>query len=133
MYCFFLNIIRNCKNRNENRSENRNRFLRVVSIDLQVAFKAPTTIGSLFKFKDKTPRELLSMVVYKLTCLDCGKSYIGKTSRNICVRIAEHKNTNDDKSSVARHIIATGHQMDWNWQILDRASYDKKLCLKEML
>ena len=62
--------------------------------DLKIAFKAPKTIGSLFSFKDKTPKNSQFNVIYQFTCEDCDKNYIRKTARNFCVRLDEHLSEN---------------------------------------
>ena len=95
-------------------------------------FKSPFEIGMLFPFKDKTPVELRSKVVYRISCKDCDGFYIGKTIRSLKIRIGEHKK--GINSSVHKHMEINGHQIDWeNVSILDRASNDQKLLLKEML
>ena len=49
------------------------------------------TIGSLFNYKDKLPKELLSSIVYKFSCAHCNSaSYIGSSIRTLKVRVAEH-------------------------------------------
>ena len=103
-------------------------------INLIVAFKSPFTIGNFFPFKDKVPSNLLSKVVYCLSCINCDSSYVGKTSRNICVRLSEHQaQVHNNDSSVMKHMRESGHTIDWNWKILDKADTDQKLLLKEML
>ena len=106
-------------------------------VQLRVMFTCPTTIGNMFKFKDKTPDQLRSLVVYRINCKDCGEFYVGKTSRCICRRVFEHKRgtgTGEYKSSLLKHATNTGHTMDYdNIEILDEASSDHKLLLKEML
>lgn len=48
--------------------------------------------------------------------------------------MAEHQANNlNNNSSVMKHISETGHTMDWNWQISDKANTNQKLLLKEML
>ena len=52
-------------------------------------------------------------VVYILKC-PCGLCYVGKTTRELKVRISEHKSTirnKDEKSSVARHFNEAGHDV----------------------
>jgi len=103
-------------------------------VDFNVAFKAPKTIGELFPFKDNVKNtEDKSLVVYKIKCKECGAEYIGKTERMLCHRIKEHqKNT----SSVCyQHVDKNpGHQMDYeNIEIIDKASTDFKLRMKELL
>ena len=101
-------------------------------VDFRVMFKAPLQIGGLFPFKDKIPTDLRSMVVYRICCKDCGMSYIGKTERSFSVRLKEHRT--GKSSNVHTHMIKEGHQIDWEGaRIIDVASNNKKLLLKEML
>ena len=48
-------------------------------------------IGSFFNYKDKLPLCSRSSVVYKINCSLCGTTYVGSTSRTLCLRTAEHK------------------------------------------
>ena len=48
-------------------------------------------IGSFFNYKDKLPLCSRSSVVYKFNCSLCGTTYVGSTSRTLCLRTAEHK------------------------------------------
>ena len=63
----------------------------------------PFKIGSLFSLKDSLPLTHRANVVYKFSCAGCNASYIGETTRQLCVRANEHLQT-DKKSSVYRHI-----------------------------
>ena len=107
------------------------------NVQLRVMFTCSKTIGNLFKFKDKTPDHLNSLVVYRIKCKDCGDFYVGKTSRCICRRVFEHRKgtgSGEYKSSLFKHAQNTGHEIDYeNIEIIDRASSDHKLLLKEML
>ena len=47
-------------------------------IHLRVLFKSYSTIGSHFKFKDRTPKEYQSNVIYKFTCESCKAFYLVK-------------------------------------------------------
>ena len=52
-------------------------------------------------------------VVYLLKC-PCGLVYVGKTTRELRIRISEHKSNirnKDEKSSVARHFNVAGHEV----------------------
>ena len=50
-------------------------------VEFNVAFKAPSTIGDMFPFKDSIEKvEDMFKVVYKLNCETCGVDYIGKTT-----------------------------------------------------
>ena len=107
------------------------------TVKFRVMFTCPTTLGKMFSFKEKTPNDLRSLLVYKINCSNCNDFYIGKTSRCLIRRIHEHKSgtgTGDYKSSLYKHSQDTGHVIDYNnVEILDTASSDHKLLLKEML
>src|SRR5436190_21468242 len=64
--------------------------------------------------------------VYKITCSDCPKYYIGRTEREFKVRFKQHipRNTAEQKSTNAEHLINSNHKysgIDNNVQILHRA------------
>ena len=59
-------------------------------IHIQPIQRPPSSISKYFPIKDPIPKLLKSNVVYKLNCLDCESSYIGKTIRQTCRRIQEH-------------------------------------------
>ena len=80
---------------------------------------------------------LQSLVVYRIKCKDCGDFYVGKTSRCIYRRVIEHQKgtgVGEYKSSLFKHAKNTGHSIDYkNVEIIDGASIDHKLLLKEIL
>jgi transposase-like protein len=47
--------------------------------DLKIAFRMNNTIENLLKQRDLIPNEFSSSGVYKLTCPDCHKAYVGQT------------------------------------------------------
>jgi len=56
--------------------------------------KAPSTIGNMFPFKDKTrDTPIQSLVVYKINCATCQAEYIGKMQRILAIRMKEHPKT----------------------------------------
>ena len=65
------------------------------------------------KYKDRTKSSM--GCVYKLTCEDCGESYIGETGRKLDVRMSEHQRyvRNKEGSAIAEHICNTGHKVDF--------------------
>ena len=67
--------------------------------------------------KVKTPREYLEKKdMYKVPCMDCDKSYIGETGRNLKKRIVERKyavNRKDGKNGIAVHANDHNHRVDW--------------------
>ena len=105
-----------------------------LNVNLRVAFKSPTTLGSHFPFKDKiTDPKKLSNVIYHLKCKTCEADYIGMSKRIWTHRMNEHEKT-DENSHVYEHHHEDGHEIDFeNVEILDRADSLKKLEYKEML
>ena len=57
------------------------------SAELSIVFKAGSTIGQMFPFKDRVPQLMRSFVIYKITCDACGASYIGKTTQLLNARL----------------------------------------------
>ena len=47
-------------------------------------------VRNMFINKSKTPVELCSDLVYQFTCNGCNATYIGETSRHLCIRAREH-------------------------------------------
>ena len=73
-----------------------------------------------------------SKVVFQINCLDCNKFYIGKTKRQLGMRVKEHKI--QENSSVHKHMLLENHRIDWDEiKIIDSARDDRRLLLKEML
>ena len=60
-------------------------------IRLNLVYKAYSTIGNHFVFKDRQPQDCKSNLIYRYTCERCKAFYIGKTKKQFAVRIAEHK------------------------------------------
>ena len=61
------------------------------TLTIRVLYRTALTIQNFFRVKDLTPKNLLSSVVYQVSCKDCNAQYIGKTIRHIEVRLTEHK------------------------------------------
>jgi hypothetical protein len=74
--------------------------------------------------------------VYRIPC-ECGKVYIGQTGRSIETRCKEHMRDirldQPEKTEVAEHSINTGHQIDFNVSVLDRASGYMDRLVKEVI
>ena len=76
----------------------------------------------------------MSNIIYQVSCKDCSKFYIGKTTRNFCIRLEEHLSTkNKNDSLIRKHMDESKHIMDLDRKLLDKASTNQKLLLKEML
>ena len=86
--------------------------------NLQIIFKSPCRLSSMFCFKDKLPKHILSGVVYKFTCSRCNATYIGKSLRHLKVRASEHLSVSNlsgkrvvshQKSAISDHILEHDH------------------------
>lgn len=58
---------------------------------LKVIYRTTNTTQKFFPNKDALSPLQQSGVVYQIACLDCGKTYIGKTIRQSCRRVDEHR------------------------------------------
>ena len=59
-------------------------------VQLLITYKTHSAIGSRFGFKDKQPKLNQSNLIYRYTCECCKAFYIGKTERQLGMRISEH-------------------------------------------
>ncbi|CAH8593030.1 unnamed protein product [Schistosoma guineensis] len=75
------------------RSETSEEIKRILNKhDIRVYFRANNTLRStLVKVKDKLAKEEQQNIVYEIRCHDCNATYVGETSRQLNVRLKEHK------------------------------------------
>ena len=59
-------------------------------VQLLLTYKTHSMIGNRFGFKDRQPKLNQSNLIYRYTCERCKAFYIGKTERQLGVRISEH-------------------------------------------
>ena len=80
--------------------------------ELKIAFRTTNTIGNLLSNKNPTPDKFLLSGVYKLTCPDCKKTYVGQTGRRFTTWYKEHEiafQNNSHTSSFAEHLNEEAH------------------------
>ena len=65
-------------------------------------------IKSYFSYKDTTPDDLKSFLVYKFTCASCSSSYIDETCSHFKTRIEEHIKK-DVKFHIFKHYTPSQH------------------------
>ena len=115
-------------------SEKKGKFLN--NLDINVAYKTNNNLGKFIKNnKTKTVKNKKSGV-YKLTCGDCPKIYIGQTGRNFSKRLKEHLssfNKGKTDSSYANHLLECNHTFNNNFKILHNEQKGLKLNLLESL
>ena len=113
------------------------------ALDVRTVFVNNYSIGSFFKTKDRIPISLCSSVIYNYTCGGCNASYIGKTTRNLSIRICEHKGLSyrtkrvlnkPMQSSIREHSHEKDHVINReNFEVLDSSSFDNDLLILESL
>ena len=77
-------------------------------------------VRNYFSLKCKTPKQLLSNVVYKFTCRqDADVSYIGETKRHLITRVKEHLALNNftNKSQIKSHLRSNCNECKLNSSI----------------
>ena len=101
-------------------------------------FSSKFTVGSLFRFKDKLPSQLLSSVIYEYKCGQCTSGYIGQTGKQLKIRISQHRGrsfrtdqllTPPEFSNIRNHAHENNYPIhDCNFKILDTCnSFDLRL------
>ena len=126
----------------------RNNLQRVLRLhfpdfNFKFIFTNSLTIGFFFRFKDRIPDSLCSNVVYNYCCPDCNDRYIGSTTRNLKIRVSEHKGfsfrsgiqlTNPGISRIRDHSRKKDHLIrEENFKIIFRASNKFDLRIAETL
>jgi len=66
--------------------------------------------------------------VYKISCKNCDAIYVGQTKRKLNIRISEHRNRINRKSTnitvITEHRLRHNHDFDWlNVKILDNERF----------
>lgn len=118
-----------------NASDTISKFLKKET-DFNIAFRTNNSIAKHIKNnKTKTDKSNKSGV-YKLTCSNCPKNYVGQTGRNFGQRIKEHfssftRKKND--SNYANHLLEENHSFNHNYKILHIENKGLKLNLLESL
>ena len=83
-----------------------------------VAHKPSHTLESILsKPKDRIKIVERSDVVYKIPCSNCDMCYIGETSKQVKVRVEEHRKNitqHHQPSLIYQHIAQEHHDMNWN-------------------
>ena len=75
--------------------------------NIKIAFQTNNTIQKLLIHKQQALEIRSRSGVYKLTCPDCGKAYVGQAGRSFTTRFQEHKNafrTANQFSDLAKHL-----------------------------
>ena len=112
-------------------------------VQLLFTYKSSSLIGSLFGFKDRQPLMSKSNIIYKYTCECCKAFYIGKTNRQLAVRISEHTGISARTGKTLKKLPNSDiydhckqcktHVKPENFTIIDSLQTDNGLLLLESL
>jgi hypothetical protein len=97
------------------------------SVDIRVAYKSSNTLASKFRsVKDPVDNCQKGDLIYKVSCTDCDRVYIGQTSRAVGIRMDEHSRMSKRvpnnaearqreaiNSGIASHVWDTQHEVDF--------------------
>ena len=80
-------------------------------IEIKPAFYTNNNISKFLSNSKDSDDKLSHSGIYKLKCNDCTAFYIGKTARNVNIRVKEHLRclNNNAFSEFANHLIETNH------------------------
>jgi len=97
--------------------------------DLKIAFQTDNTIVNLLGHRNLAPEKFTPSGVYKLTCPDCNKVYVGQTGRRFSTRYNKHKEAFYNKShtsSFAQHLHEQAHSFGPIDKVLQVLHHHKK-------
>ena len=107
------------------------------AVNLKVVFRRGFRISNLFNYKDKFPLACKSMVVYYISCRNCGPSqaYIGKTVNTVYERFhasgTGHLHSNNTESALLQHMSVSGDpDCSFHFEdvkILETGRYDEEI------
>ena len=114
---------------------------------VKIILNSGCRLGNFFRFKDKVPLNVRSLILYKFSCGGCNSAYLGKSKRHYLVRVFEHLGIslatgkrytynpkNNNNTAVLNHINCNNcHANIDNFRIIGSAKNDYTLCLKESL
>ena len=89
--------------------------------DLKISFRPTNKVSQVFSnMKHKLDTGQNSNVVYSIPCKNCGRIYIGETSRTLCERCSQHEKDVENqqkkprKTALVAHVSNTKHEFDFS-------------------
>ena len=110
--------------------------------DIKLIFTNNFRLKSFFPYKDKMTPLLCSKIIYRYDCASCLETYIGMSSRNLYLRICEHKarspytgNTvsTPQFSAIREHCKIDCDIKNENFKIINTAEYSSDLNILEAI
>jgi hypothetical protein len=80
--------------------------------NIRIAYRTTSNLLHLLTPNSQPPDPLTHLGVYRLSCPDCNKAYIGQTGRNCQTRYEEHRRAfhyNNPSSKYALHALTRQH------------------------
>ena len=105
-------------------------------LNIKIAYKTNNSLGKSIKNNKTKLEKNKKSGIYKLTCGDCPKTYIGQTGRNFGKRLKEHQSSfikGKTDSNYANHLLEYNHNFNHNFEILHTEKKGFKLNLLESL
>jgi len=97
--------------------------------DLKIAFRTNNTLDNVLRLKTPPPDKFSASGVYRLTCPDCHKAYIGQTGRSFSKRYDEHRrvfHNNSHTSNFVKHLLDNNHSFGPINNIMQVLHHQKK-------
>ena len=97
--------------------------------DFKITFRTTNTLANLLTHRHVTHDKYSHSGVYKLTCPDCHKTYVGQTGLQFSARYREHKAAwfkNSGNSNFAKNLTEETHSFDPMNEIMEIVQYHKK-------
>lgn len=105
-------------------------------LNINISFKTNNSTGKFIKNNKTKLDKNNKSGVYKLTCKDCPKTYIGQSGRSFSKRIKEHQASfikRKTDSHYANHLLESGHNFNSNFKILHTEDKGPRLSLLESM
>ena len=135
VYYFKLPCIGNLSHRIKNKPSKLCKEFCKENFNIKLVFNS-FKIKNYFSYKDPTPDNLKSLLVYKFNYASCSSSYIGEICRHFKTRIEEHIKK-DNKSHIFKHLHSTTTCFDlYNslcFKIIDKTNSKFDLKIREAL
>ena len=97
--------------------------------DIKTAYWTNNTLQKHLAHSTQQQDKFTQSGVYKLTCPNCGKAYVGQTGQDLYTRFNEHKRSfryNSQHSKYAQHLIEHGHAFGNIHNTMEVLQFQKK-------
>jgi hypothetical protein len=92
---------------------------------IKIAFKPMNTLGNILR-ETHTISKYEQTRIYKLTCMECQKSYIGQTGRPLNTRYKEHIRSIKSNREDSRYATHKKFTSLWENRIMEKINHARK-------